>query len=305
MKLNYLLMLLLTFMLGACATSPVSPFQPPPPEKPHATVQTTMTDNGFFHLDTPTVSIMTINGQVTDTSGDTWRLHPSNSFFIPAGDSFIEINFGAERFGYTHFYAKKDENYTISNQQEPHHGFRLTVTDSQQRQVDIRTFGGCDSTTSYDNENALLDAIAANDAKEVQRLLQAAANPNLLSPGPDPLPLAALENNLEITQLLIAAGTCVNTVEGAQALMKAVKNGNLEIAQVLLDNGADINLRVWYRGNSTLMEAAQNGQLKMVKLLLQNGAYVKFRNSKGKTALDLAEEAGYQEITDFIGQHAD
>jgi hypothetical protein len=248
---------------------------------------------------------MTINGQMTDTSGDTWRLHPSNSFVIPVGDNFIEVNFGSQHFGYANFYAKKGENYTISIQQKPHDGFRLIVTDSQQHQVDIRSFGGCDSTTSYENENALLDAIAANDAKEVRQLLQAGANPNLLSPGPDPLPLAVLENNLEITHILIAAGTCVNTVEGAQALMKAAKNGNFEIAQVLLDNGADINLRVWFRGNSALMEAAQNGQLKMVKLLLQNGAYVKFRNSEGKTALDLAEEAGYQEIADFIGQHTD
>jgi hypothetical protein len=264
-----------------------------------------MTDNGFFRLDTPTVSIMTINGQMTDTSGDTWRLHPSNSFVIPIGDSFIEVNFGYQHFGYVNFYAKKSENYTISLQQEPHDGFRLIVTDSQQHQVDIRTFGGCDSTTSYDNENTLLDAIAANDAKEVQRLLQAGANPNLLSPGPDPLPLAVLENNLEITKLLIAAGTCVNTIEGTQALRQAAKNGNLEIAQVLLDKGSDINLRVWFRDNSALMEAAQNGQLKMVKLLLRHGAYTRFRNNKGKTALDLAKEAGYQEIAGFIGQHTD
>jgi len=292
-------------MFSACATSPISPFQPPAPDQPHATVQTTMTDNGFFRLDTPTISIMTINGQQTDGRGEAWNLHPFSFFVIPVGDSFIEVNFGSQHFGYAKFYAKKGGTYTISDQQEPHNAFKLTVSDSQQHQIDIRTFGGCDSTFSYDNENALLDAIAVNDAKEVQLLLQAGANPNLLSPGPDPLPLATLENNLEITQLLIAAGTCVNTVEGAQALMKAAKNGNLEIAQLLLNHGADINLRVWYRGNSALMEAVQNGQLKMVIFLLEHGVYTQFRNSEGKTALDLAKEAGYQEIVALLNQYRD
>jgi len=136
--------------------------------------------------------------------------------------------------------------------------------------------------------------------------LQAGANPNLLSgSGPDPLPLAALENNLEIIQLLIAAGTCVNTIEGSYALKHAAKNGNLEIAQVLLDNGSDINLRARFRANNPLIEAAQKGYVEIMKLFLQHGAYTQFRNREGKTALDLAKEAGYQQIADLIGQHTD
>ncbi|MDQ6957371.1 MAG: ankyrin repeat domain-containing protein, partial [Mariprofundaceae bacterium] len=180
------------------------------------------------------MSIYDINGKAIDGKSEAWKLAPFSSFVIPVGDSFIEVkeSFGGYN-GYVRFYAENDQVYTISYKQEQHNGFRLTVTDSQQHQVVTHSFGGCDSITSYDNENSLLDAIAANDAKEVQRLLQAGANPNVLS-RPAPLPLAALESNFEITQILIAAGICVNTVEGSYALNHAAKNGNLEIAQVLL-----------------------------------------------------------------------
>jgi len=302
MKSHNLWLLLLTFMFSACATSPISPFQPPVTDQPHATVQTTMTDNGFFRLDTPTISIMTINGQQTDGRGEAWNLHPFSSFVIPLGNSFIEVKESWNGdFGYVHFNAKNEEYYTISYQQEPRHGYRFTVTDSQQHQVEARTFGGCDSTTTYGNENALLDAIAANDAKKVKLLLQEGANPNLLTySGPNPIPLAALENNIEIIKLLIAAGACVNTLQGSYALIHAAKNGNLELAQVLLDNGANINLR-----SRVLISAVQNGQLKMVNFLLEYGVYTQFRNSEGKTALDLAKEAGYQEIVALLNQYKD
>ena len=49
-----------------------------------------------------------------------------------------------------------------------------------------------------------------------------------------------------------------------------------------------------------LMAAAERGHVGIVKLLLRKGAYTNTRLRNGKTALDLAREAGNQEIIDML-----
>jgi len=306
MKNYYSVLLFLSLVLSSCASTPtsISPFQPPSEDKPHAELQVSKTKRLFF-LDEPTMSINGINGQSMDGKGEVWKLQPYSSSIIPVGDTFIEVNVLNNGDGYVYFYAKEGERYTISSQQKPHYRFSLTVTDSQQHQVDTRIFGSKYTPVSYDNKNPLFDAIAANDAKKVEYLLQTSADPNRHGSRLNSLSLAALENNLEIIQLLIAAGADANTPQGVQALRRVANNGNFEIAQVLLDNGSDLNLRGVYHKNTALMEAALNGHIKMVKLFLQHGAYIQFHNREGKTAADLAKEAGYQKIADLINHHTD
>lgn len=293
----------LSFLLVACSTPKYS-FQQQSLERPHATLKIEMVDNGLFRIDEPIVLVRTINGLSVNDRAEAWKLHAYSEFLIPVGDIFIEIVKSGD-YGYIRFPAIAGNTYILSYQDALRHRFMLSIRDSQQHLVVSRTFEKriYPDYAKHEKEKLLVDAIAADDINAVQRLLQVGADPNWKDPyGPNPIQLAALENNLEVLRLLVERGGKININRG-QALRLAAKNGNMEMVKYLLEEGADINLR-WHKRNSAIMEAAKHGHIKIVKLLLQSRAYTKLRNEDGKIAMELAEDSGFQEIVYMLKEES-
>jgi len=74
-----------------------------------------------------------------------------------------------------------------------------------------------------------------------------------------------------------------------------VNQGNLENVVKLIEQGANVNGRN-VLGNTALMAAAYTGQLNMVRLLLVRGADRSLQGFDGKTAREMAEQIGRQEV---------
>lgn len=109
--------------------------------------------------------------------------------------------------------------------------------------------------------------------------------------------------------------------------------GRLGVARLLIEEGADVNAKnsgcwpYWgspaiqrhqvvakdltqipesdFRGKKSdgwtaLMYAVRARNMKMVELLIENGADLEIRDNKGRTARDIAEELGAQEIATML-----
>jgi hypothetical protein len=71
------------------------------------------------------------------------------------------------------------------------------------------------------------------------------------------------------------------------------------VVRALLGHGVDPNAR--YRNDLTaLMWAAGYGRDEAVKVLLAAGARTDLRDNRGKTAADIAREAGYPETSKLL-----
>ena len=58
--------------------------------------------------------------------------------------------------------------------------------------------------------------------------------------------------------------------------------------------------QVKHNGENALHDAANLGKKDICELLVENGINVNQRNDKGKTALDIAIEKGYDEISEYL-----
>eukprot|EP00899_Mesostigma_viride_P021269 jgi/Mesvir1/29143/Mv18438-RA.1 len=96
-------------------------------------------------------------------------------------------------------------------------------------------------------EGALYLATKARSATLVKRLLQAGADPNLVSPaGPTPLYVAADKGALELVKCLLEAGANPNATGGRShasepVLFAAVRSRNVDIVKCLVDGGMDVH----------------------------------------------------------------
>lgn len=97
---------------------------------------------------------------------------------------------------------------------------------------------------------------------------------------------------MPILRALLQAGANVNTrapraFQDQTATIAAAAVGNTEAVRALIAAGADVNLG---DGSNALTEAAKGGHADTVRLLLDSGADVQAKDSRGKTALDWAED---------------
>lgn len=149
-----------------------------------------------------------------------------------------------------------------------------------------------------------------------------------------------LKNSASLIDLLISLGAnvnAVNTESGWTALHYTVSDGNLHSSEVLIQNGADVNSKsaetqqtpVYVainrlknpikilalliekgadinaqdrRGNTPLIDAIRTGNINVVKFLLFHKARLDIVNNQGKTALQIAQEKGQQDIIKIL-QH--
>ncbi|KAJ8984896.1 hypothetical protein NQ317_002736 [Molorchus minor] len=131
-----------------------------------------------------------------------------------------------------------------------------------------------------------------------KQLLKAAADGDL---GTSPLHLAAQNDHLEITGILLRAGISkdARTKVDRTPLHMAAYEGHLQIVDILIKHGADIDCRDLL-GMTPLHWAVQNGHLEIVEYLIMNGAQLDVHNKFNLTPLTIAQQTGRFDIENFI-----
>ncbi len=104
--------------------------------------------------------------------------------------------------------------------------------------------------------------------------------------GESPLMMAAIQNQIELAQVLIARGADVNR-KGWTPLHYAATRGHRDMIRLLLDNNAYIDSES-PNGTTPLMLAANSTSALTVKLLLEEGADPTLVNHGNASALDFA-----------------
>lgn len=137
-------------------------------------------------------------------------------------------------------------------------------------------------------DEQLFDAVLQGKAEEVNKLIEAGANINLLNDevGESPIHVATEKGNVDILKILIENGAHLDmlTRPGYSAAHLAVFSNKLEALKLLLDNGADKNIKD-PEGNTLLWSAVMHNNAKkdgaVVKLLLDEGIDPKIPNNHG------------------------
>jgi len=116
--------------------------------------------------------------------------------------------------------------------------------------------------------------------------------------GETPLMLAAINNQLELANVLIERGADVNK-PGWTPLHYAATRGHREMMRLLLENEAYIDSES-ANGTTPLMMAAYYASPLAVKLLLEEGADPVLVNSDNVSALDMALSKDHQQSAMYI-----
>lgn len=121
------------------------------------------------------------------------------------------------------------------------------------------------------------------------------------------LGLSIFFNHEEIARSLVAAGADVNRPSRnsirVAPLHSAVASGNLALVDLLLQHGAVPDC-VEFLEATPLHSAASMGNREMVERLLKAGADSKRKTKDGKTAADLARQAGHEELASWIAHYS-
>jgi ankyrin repeat protein len=141
-------------------------------------------------------------------------------------------------------------------------------------------------------DTRVADAAMKNDTDSVRSLIKQAADVNgAQGDGMTALHYAALNGNLDMARMLIAAGANVKAATRLGSytpLFMAAKNGNAGVVGALLKGGADAKA-AGSTGLNALMMAATSGDAESIRLLIQGGADPNaVETERGQTALGYA-----------------
>jgi beta-lactamase regulating signal transducer with metallopeptidase domain len=151
-------------------------------------------------------------------------------------------------------------------------------------------------------DRALYEAAEQGDVSEIDDLIRAGANVNVVVPGDgNPLMAAVRRGRLETLVALLDRGADPNvTVRGdGTALIVAAQRGRADMAKTLLDRGADPNLPVVGDGNP-LIAAAARGRGDVVSMLLDRGANINASVEGDENALVQASANGHLHLVKFL-----
>ncbi|XP_019623885.1 PREDICTED: ankyrin repeat domain-containing protein 29-like [Branchiostoma belcheri] len=155
--------------------------------------------------------------------------------------------------------------------------------------------------TMADGATPLFIAAQNGHCKLLRFLLSKGANENQIRKDrATPLWIASQMGHADIVKELLDAGAQVDAAreDGATPLFKAAHKGHVEVVRSLVNHGATFELL--NNGESALHAAALFGHLKVVKDLVAAGANVNLKNKEGQTPAELARDAGYDVIAEFL-----
>jgi ankyrin repeat protein len=157
-----------------------------------------------------------------------------------------------------------------------------------------------------DGDNAVFMAALAGKFDVVQALAAAGADLNLHGTARArwlPLEAAIIARNTEIAVFLIKNGANINLrdADGDTFAFLAAYLGDVEVVAALAEAGADLDTAgVTGPMVSPVAAAAARGNVEVVEFLVSRGVDLSARDNNGKTAEDLAEEAGYTDIAKLL-----
>jgi ankyrin repeat protein len=190
------------------------------------------------------------------------------------------------------------------------------------------------SSVASDPRADLIKAVSLDNARWVQQLLDAGADPNAPdASGQTPLILALREDARQAAAALIAhpkLAVDATNASNETALMLACLRGHQALAQQLVARGAALNRSGWTplhyaasgpeprlvawlldqgaaidapspNRSTALMMAARYGAADSADLLLARGANAKLRNERDLSAADFARAAGREALAGRIG----
>ena len=104
-------------------------------------------------------------------------------------------------------------------------------------------------------------------------------------------------HDIEALNKSLANGENINKRDelGNTALQEAIRSQDTRITAFLLDSGADPNITNLY-GESPLMHAVKVKDITLVRMLLTHGADAKLRDKSNRTAFNLAQATGQENI---------
>ena len=145
-------------------------------------------------------------------------------------------------------------------------------------------------------------AIAIDDVRTVQGLLQRAFDPNTVNPQGVPALMQAMQlPSPKVADLLAAWPHTRVEVRNAQdesPLMLAALRGQLELVKKLVERDADVNKTGW----TPLHYAATGGHVPVIEFLLEHSAYIDAESPNGTTPLMMAAMYGSPEAVKHLIQ---
>jgi ankyrin repeat protein len=147
---------------------------------------------------------------------------------------------------------------------------------------------------------SLADAVRNDDAARTRELLAAGADPDGYDDaGNAPLHIAVMQNNLQLIEILLAAGANIDrprTGAGDTPLLEAVQHHRDDASLLLLTRGADPTYAAW-RGPALRCAIQQNARPDVVDALIEHGAIEKARDPSHVPALlQIAARSGKSAI---------
>ena len=155
----------------------------------------------------------------------------------------------------------------------------------------------------------LVEAVAGQWEAMTAYLISQGADPNpkFGSASESLLGRASALPSAWIVTLLLNGGA---KIEGSHALRRAAEKGNVAAAEALLEKGADVNeMFMLKEGKGSAVKevewgtalhfAAERGQNAFAEWLSRKGADRNIKNWEGKTAKDVANEKGIEDLTYF------
>jgi uncharacterized protein len=156
------------------------------------------------------------------------------------------------------------------------------------------------SSVQADNLVDFFRAVHLDDARTVQRLLDAGLDPNSLNDKGQPGLFVAMRDEApKVAAALLAHPKIVVDLANASnetPLMMAALRGHVALAEQLIARGAAVNRPGW----SPLHYAATGPQTRMVELLLQRGAAIEALSPNRSTPLMMAARYGPESSVDLL-----
>ena len=296
------ILLTLSLLLNACASTDRTYFADMPDNKPHATLQMeqrAISNFNLFGVTVTAITPLTINGFPVDGKQEYWKLHAFGEFRIPAGDSMLTVSYqdrDNRAQGFVRFMAQAGKTYQVTHRLDDVY-IHFDVSDNESQHITTQTFQKWQYTWQQTPEDeALLHAAQSGDLAQVKLSLKQGANLNWsrIYNKFKPITVAAANGHIDVVKTLIQAGADINPINQSTPLEAACLRGHIDIVKLLLEHGAYVDL------GTPLIYATEQGYTEIVRLLLNKGAYTLSRNDEEQTAFDIAQRKGHQAIVQLL-----